>query len=641
MTTATARAPAAGSLARLALIPLACLLLGQILLVATGTIGVLDGALLDTDAYMRLNRVVSLHEGAPWYDSTYPRINPPEGHVQHWTRPLDAMLLAGAVLLEPLLGFRDALHVWGVVVNPLFTAGALLALIWAAAPVIGRRGAVLAGFAFLLQPMIVSYGSAGRPDHHGLLLMLFALVVALVPRLVLRPGEARTAWAAGVVTALAVWVSTEALTFTAAAFGTLGIFWLLGRPGLARAGLRYAAACALGLAVAFALERGPADWPAVETDRLSILHLALFAGIALFWAAVLAATARGGALLRSPASRALAAALGAVALAGGLRALFPEIGTGPLGEVDPLYRELRLSRIVEIQTLVTWAAVGRDWTDPAARVLGYAAFALVAAGWLAVRLARGRGRAHPLWVMLALATAVFVPLTFHQVRWGGYMQFAALIPYAALLDAGVRRLERRLAPDRLTVARPLALVGGLMWALLASLALTPTETVTVLDGCPVQDLAPFLDRHGAGSPRTIMTVTDFGPEILYRTKHSVLAIPNHRPQPGFAATYEALSAVDDGAARALLDRHGVDWILLCPGAAGRAFTGPGASSDNLYRRLVERRGPGWLRPIELPTPISEAFALFAVEPAAEGAGAGAAAGGVGRTAATHAAGRAE
>ncbi|HET6521577.1 MAG TPA: hypothetical protein VFG47_17425 [Geminicoccaceae bacterium] len=622
-----------GSLARLAMIPLACLLLGQILLVATGTIAVLDGALLDTDAYMRLNRVVSLHEGGAWYDPTYPRINPPEGHVQHWTRPLDALLLAGAGVLAPLLGFRDALHVWGVAINPLFTAGALLALIWAAAPVVGRRGAILAGFAFLLQPTIISYGSAARPDHHGLLLMLFALLVALVPRVIVRPHEARAAWAAGAVTALAVWVSIEALTFAAVALATLGIYWLLGRPAMARANLRYAAAGALGLALALALERSPSGWAAVEGDRLSVLHLTLFGGIALFWAAALLAERTAAGALRSPRARMVAAALGVAAVLGGLRALFPDLGGGPLGPVDPLYRELRLTRILEIQPLVAWTDLVGNPAGAGSRLLSLAAFALVAAPYLAVRLARERGAAHPLWVLLAVGLAAFVPLSFYQVRWSGCMQLLALVPYAALLDAGLRRLERRLPPERLTVVRPLALVGGLLWALLLALPLARAEVAVVTRSCPLGDLGRFLARQGDG-PRTIMTLADFGPELLYRTGHSVLSIPNHRPQPGFNATHRALASTDEGTARTLLDRHGVGWVLLCPGPPERAFYRAERSSGNLYRRLLEDRGPSWLRPVELPAPLSATFALFAVVPAE-----GSPAGGVDRTA--QAGGRAE
>src|SRR5919109_4912421 len=74
----------------LILLPLGCLVLGQLLLVTTGIVPVLDGLLVDPDGYMRLNRVLALHDGGSWFDSRYWRINPPEGPVQHWTRPLDA-----------------------------------------------------------------------------------------------------------------------------------------------------------------------------------------------------------------------------------------------------------------------------------------------------------------------------------------------------------------------------------------------------------------------------------------------------------------------------------------------------------------------------------------------------------------------
>lgn len=131
--------PDRSPLGRLILLPLGILVLGQIVLVLTGVIPVLDGILVDPDGYMRLNRVLQLHDGGAWFDSRDWRINPPEGHVQHWTRPLDAVLLAGAWLLEPLLGFRQGLHLWGVLFSPVCLGLSLLALAWATEPVLDRH----------------------------------------------------------------------------------------------------------------------------------------------------------------------------------------------------------------------------------------------------------------------------------------------------------------------------------------------------------------------------------------------------------------------------------------------------------------------------------------------------------------------
>ena len=75
-------------------IPLGCLALIQVLLALTGIVPVLDGSLADSDAYMRLTRVLHLHDAGAWFDPREPRVNPPVGHIQHWTRPLDALLFA-------------------------------------------------------------------------------------------------------------------------------------------------------------------------------------------------------------------------------------------------------------------------------------------------------------------------------------------------------------------------------------------------------------------------------------------------------------------------------------------------------------------------------------------------------------------
>jgi hypothetical protein len=110
-------------------------------------------------------------------------------------------------------------------------------------------------------------------------------------------------------------------------------------------------------------------------------------------------------------------------------------------------------------------------------------------------------------------------------------------------------------------------------------------------------------------------MADYGPEILYRTGHAVLSIPNHRPQPGFIATWRILSAADPAAARAELERYRVDWILLCPNSAERETFAPGERTGwNLYRALVAGQLPAWVRALPLPAEVAGRVHLFAVVP---------------------------
>jgi hypothetical protein len=621
----------------LILLPLGCLVLGQLLLATTGVIPVLEGILVDPDGYMRLNRVLALHEGGAWFDPRYARINPPEGHVQHWTRPLDALLLGGAWLLEPVLGFRQGLHLWGVLFSPVCLALSILALAWAIEPVLDRDARLFACLAYLMQPTVLAYSSVGRPDHHALLLLLFVTLLGLTFRLLIDPLDRRSARLAGAVAGLSLWISLEALTFVGCSMAVLGLYWLLGDGGLGRQNRDYLATLTAALGLALLVERGP-ELFAIENDRLSLLHVALFGLITLFW--LLAArvgppdriwserVARLAVHHRQPfahyeppsppmpgiAGRAVVAGAALLSIGLAMLILFPELARGPLGEVDPLYDELRLQRIVEIQPLVSLErlAAGR-LGEIANRVIQVIGIALVAVPFLVALVRRPTLPGHRVWVAVALALAIFLPLAAYQVRWSSYAQVLLVPPYSALVAWLLLRVGDRLPPARLQLVRPLIIVVALFWPMALAQLMPQQEIVTATEVCRIDRVSPSLDR--LGQPGTILALADYGPELLYRTRHGVLSIPNHRPQPGFNAGYRALTASDPEAARAELARHRVDWILLCPSIVEQDHYLEGREgAATLYRHLLDGTAPAWLRPVALDDELRGSIRLYAVEP---------------------------
>jgi len=627
--------PDRAPLGRLILIPLSCLVLLQALFAWFDFVPVFQGGLADTDAYVHMVRALDLHATGDWFDARLSRVNPPEGHVQHWTRPLDVVLVAGATLLEPLLGFRTALHLWGAILSPLLLALTFVALDWATRPMLDRDARLFACLAFLMQPTIQAYTIVGRPDHHSALLALFVVQLGLTLRLLLLP-ERRTALAAGVVAALAFWISAEAVLAIALSLGMIGIYWLAGDHRMGRISRDYVVAATVCLALALAIERGP-DLLVIENDRLSLLHVAVFGSVAAFWVIVALAERRpvwGGRVAlaqrseppRSPRAielpadrgipgvlqRSLAALVGVGVITLCLLALFPQILQGPLGPVDPLYAELRLRRIVEFQPLVppAWLQNGQfaEIAQRATRIMG---IALIALPYLLV-MVRRPGTERRAWLAILLFLVVFLPLALQQVRFSTYAQALLVIPYAALIGALLRAIAERRHQLR-QLARPLVVVIGLFWPLSVSDALPEGSIATAGRACPIDRVAPALEALAAGSAKTVLTYTDYTPALLYRTPLQVLSIPNHRPQPGFAATYRVLTARDDGIARAAAAEHGVDWILLCPSPAEqRLFAVAGAAPATLYRRLVDGRPPAWLRPLPLPAEFAEAVRLFEV-----------------------------
>ena len=159
--------------------------------------------------------------------------------------------------------------------------------------------------------------------------------------------------------------------------------------------------------------------------------------------------------------------------------------------------------------------------------------------------------------------------------------------------------------------RPLLILAALFWPLLLGVALPEQKIESAGRACPLDRLAAVLNR--APAPQTLLAYADYGAELLYRTPHSVLSIPNHRPQPGFGATWRILTATDEGAARAELTRFGVDRILLCPSATERAlFAVPEAGAPTLYQRLADGQAPSWLRPLPLEGDLAAEARLFEV-----------------------------
>lgn len=602
---------ASAGLGWLILLPLALLVLFQTMLAFSGAAGEPAGGFADPDAYMRLVRVHHLAESGDWWNSRIPRINPPEGHVQHWTRPLDLLLLAAAGLVQPVVGLDRGIWLAGMLISPLFLAAAVLALNWAVTPLLGRDARLLACFMFLLQPVILAYSSLGRADHHSLLLLLFVLQLGFAIRCLGTTGSAREGLWAGAITALAIWVSTEALVAAGVCLLALGLAWLLGQRSAATRIRELSVAAAVTLVLAIAIERGAHDPLAIENDRISVVHVVLFA---LIWVVWQAERILPGSVSEHMAGRLLFGFTGALVIALTLLMVFPGLRAGPLGQVDPLYHDLRLIWIMEIQPLVPpdWVAAGR-WGQIAGRVVPGIGL-VIALPFLVLWLRRlDPARTLP-WLPIGTALLLFLPLTVHQTRWGLYTQVLLVVPYALALGACLDHLGRHLQGPTARAARLLVATIGFVWPLMTVVAFPPPPVAIAEDACPMDGLAPALNRLSA-VPVTIMTLTDYGSELLYRTRHSVLSIPNHRPQPGFRATAGALGGTDDRDARALMARFGVGWVLVCGGGAEEAFFGRAAEApdQSLYARLRTGEPPQWLQPVPLPELAGTSVRLFALD----------------------------
>jgi hypothetical protein len=554
-----------------------------------------DRMLQDTDGYMWLNRVVHLHDTGQWFDHTYPRINPPDGHVQHWTRPFDALLLAGGMVVGSVAGFEQGLYYWALAVTPLMHLATLALLVWGVQPLVRRELFPRSGIPMLILVFVAQVGAyqpflMGRPDHHAPLALLFVAHLGFLLRMLLdRRAGGRCAVGLGLVSALALWVLVEALVFLVLGMLGLGLAWLFGSNRIARSNAIYGATLFAGVVVAWIVEWGPYTLQVREVDTLSVVHVALFGLTALFWGLLWWASDWKG--VRTAPGRAAVAGVGAVVALGATFALFPEFLGSPFGEVDPLLGETWLFNIDELQPLLAGAG---DVRSIAGRLALLAGTAIVSLLWLVVRLARSGDReVRIVWLVFALASAFFLVMTLQQRRWADYLALSSVIPFSLLAVRLLDNLGRHLHGLALTAARPVARLGLVFGPILLAAVLgtgfaqrtamagsapprwdapdaRPTVTVPAPARNPAQrtcDLARISEvlNDPAWFPERalVMAHADHGPELLNRTRHDVLSITNHRHQPGYAFTWSILADTDAERAAAAIDGRGVDALVLC------------------------------------------------------------------------------
>ncbi len=586
----------------------------QGLFVALEVTPVLEGGLYGPDSYMRLVRVGELAEHGRWFDKLMPRSNAPFGEELHWTRFFDVLVLAGAAPLMPFLGLRSAIHWWGVALSPALQLATLAALLWAARPFFERSGRVFLCVIFVCQPAVFYPFIAGRPDHHSLMSLLFALTVGVTVRLIRRRLRAKHCLAAGALLALDLWVSVESLMPVGLVLLTLGLLWI-GRGGdFARKSLLITLVVAAGSGLALLIDPPFGRLGAVVYDRLSVVHVVLFSLMALFWALAVALEERGLLLIR-PLTRAGAAGLGAAVVVGGTVLAFPNFLAGPFADLDPRVVPVFHSLVEQSRPLIT--------DNPATwrNAVYYLGPIVLGLPYLLYRCRGGDGEQRDLWRYMAGAMALFLVLTFYQLRWATYFDLLLVFPLTGLLMALLAWFNRHLRLPWRALARALAVVVfSIGFAVFGAYirsdagAADDDEAARGPGTCPLARFAEFANGQGTqGRPQRILANVFFGPELLYTTPHEVVAAPYPRGEAGgIWDAYLIMTAQRDEAAETLIRRRGVTWILICPDSTEPMLYRTSEPRPTFYARLVEGRHPPWLRPLALPPELA-AFQLYEVE----------------------------
>lgn len=579
-----------------------------------GKTPVASGELLGADTYIRLVRVTQLFETGAWFDQTLPRSNAPFGEVLLWTRPFDVVLLAGAWLLQPFLGFKSALFWFGVWISPLLHAVTAMALAWGVAPFFDRSLRIITAMMVIGLPAVMLNSLPGRPDHHALILLAFVIACSLTVRLLLRPYSRGLALASGAAAGAGLWLSIEFLAALGAIYAATVMYWIAAGGRNAHKFFVFALGVVFMVATAVVVENVPSSWMAMKFERISAVHIFVTAIALVFWWLMKFAVKQGWA--QDVKSRSVLAAVGAAVAMLVLLMVYPKFYGGPFVDQDPRFITLWAEKsIAEMQSL--WPS---DLHILASSLfyLGPALICVPFVVWVVVR-----ERDTPLWpgwLFVALALAIYLPLGLKHIRFAPFTEILLLVILIEIFrrfqdwfqwkaDRPIGQITRALVSAGLLIG---FFASGVIVSVLQVAFETPKQAqaanVKPPASCRLRNLTPILnDPQGLGARiHTILGSLLLGPELLYRTRHRVIGIP-HVNGDSIADTYAIFTATDDTSPRQIIDRRGIDLLLLCDSGAADASRDPA----ELHLRLIAGKLPSWIRRVELPPEVG-GFRLFEV-----------------------------
>ncbi len=542
-------------------------------------------ALPDTDDNIRFAQVRDWLNGQRWYDLRQYRLDPPRGASIHWSRLVD-LPIAGLILaVRPFAGTLVA-NKAAVALAPLIPMA--LALFGGALAV--RR--LVAPAAWPLAVALTLGGQAAlwmwmplRIDHHGWQLALLILTVAGAAD----PRGTRGGPTMGLATAASLTVGLEMLPYFAIAAVVLVARWVADGTEarrLATFGASLAAGAALGYAGFASYDNRQALCDALSPVWLSdaLLGGALAVGLAAL-------------PLRNWRTRGLLALLAGAAVAGFHVAAWPQC-LGRPENVSPELVRLWLGNVKEARPIYLhpWRTALQVAALPVAGLVG-AAWATWSA-WRTPRFAA--------WASALLFVAAACALLLWQMRAGPAAQVLAVPGAAAPAYALWRRLDghRHAWAQVLGGAAGFLAISGLWTNIVVRLlpappAPPPRGLKSVKQDrsrfCPtLRSLRPIARLPAA----TFLTFVDFGPRLIATTRHGAIAGPYHRNGAAILDVHHAWRGTA-AAAHDIVRRHGVGYVMTCPGMAESTIYAAQAPRG-FYMALTRGQAPDWLRPVPLP-----------------------------------------
>jgi hypothetical protein len=567
----------------------------------------------DFDGYWHLLRVENLYNSGNIYENTLSRSNAPYGEILHWTRAFDLLLYAGAYAGSFFVDFKVALFWWSIVVNPVLHVLSFLVLFWGLRDLIGDARASLFGILLPFQPHLYSIFNIGVPDHHGSIIFIFSLFIALVFKSILS-GNWKTFSICGIAGGIAIWFSIESIAVVLIALSLFGLAWVLEGKSYQRKNFLFSFLLLATTLLTMFIDTRPDELMKIEYDRRSIVHVFLWVTTTVFWALIVLVSKYTN-LLDKKIARIIAAIIGVAACILLMHELFPHFFKNPLAEVDPAIQLIYLNEMTEFTGLFSkpnnlFKSSIAYWTMTLPGVpIG------IFLAW------RSIAKERLTWIFITLINIVFIILSAMTFRMITYAILCTLIPISYAFYFPFAYITQNFGRPYNIIARAAFIVMCCYCFLLPNIAFdSDNKTSLLTNGKFLSQICHYLneDPFFKKKPQRILTSIYWGPLLLYKTPHEVIGTPSHRNVSSILDTYYVMNALREDDAHMIIRRRGIQAILI-----GRPEDGIGDffphniknvqdSGEIFHHQLWKGNIPAWLQLYAVPKALEGKIKVFKV-----------------------------
>lgn len=518
----------------------------------------------DTDDYMRIIRILEFFKNYDLTNNLIIRSNVPFGCELHWTRFYDIFIIIPSYLLNFFIkNIRESVIYVCFFITPLIKIGLILTAYNIAKKITTKYAAFIIGIIISAHPLLIPYTNFGRPDHHAFI-MLFIMIFIYFLATANEKNFKKYYIQLGLFTAISVWISPETLIPLLISDFILLIFAL---KDSSLSLFLFKKNTLISLFI-FPLIFSP-QGVLIEYDRISIVHFSLYTMSALFFRVLIA---HKNEKLKSKLPF-LCCFL--IILASLFLVLYPKFFYGMAADVPEVAKKYWLNQVGEMMSPFSH----KDG-------LFYIFHTLIIFSCAGIKIFENLQKDS-----FFIFWSVFIAITLCYTILGGFSY--RMLPLSSLFS--IFLITDVCFNSKITIKISKTL--KILWVFLISPCLLFILASVEQDDNENQEyskkelykLIDNLDQN----PSVIIAKESYGPEILFYTKHNILAAPYHRQTSGIMNACYILDDFKEKRTKKILNLTNANYILKI--------------SDENPKKFLKHYQKKYLQKIDIPKKFSNVF----------------------------------